>query len=327
MVLPAKTSDASTQTQTEIVLSAQEEEQAAGHPADASCCGGLKDVESQSDGAFQDLGDDQAPRSGQRGMGVHLGEIGVAAGASSHPAAAAGADARPAAAAGAAAHPTAEDAAQVDAREHARIRRREREHCCQFLGSIFMFFVFMNLMMTHLAVTHVFWLERTVIARLSDVPFGDHSLKFADVHDYDTFWEWVELALEPALVEQFDAVGNALPHNEWGYIARYNKVIGGVRFYQDRGKESACTVEEMTNFYGRCYPEETRVHDSFGLSACNTTDALAQCAAEADDDGHRRLRDAEAPPQCAAAPVSGRQRRAQRRRSLASSADDDWDAD
>ena len=246
-------------------------------------------------------------------MGVHLGEIGVAAGASSHPAAAAGADARPAAAAGAAAHPTAEDAAQVDAREHARIRRREREHCCQFLGSIFMFFVFMNLMMTHLAVTHVFWLERTVIARLSDVPFGDHSLKFADVHDYDTFWEWVELALEPALVEQFDAVGNALPHNEWGYIARYNKVIGGVRMYQDRGRNKVCKRDEMHEFYGMCYPENTQDHDDFGLPACETAADLVHCEEEAGRRGSHRRR-------------LGGGARAQRRRASVANADDDYDA-
>ena len=53
----------------------------------------------------------------------------------------------------------------------------EREHCTQFLFSIVLFFVFMLLMTTHLAVTHVFWIERTVIAQLSDKPFGEHSLK------------------------------------------------------------------------------------------------------------------------------------------------------
>ena len=116
-----------------------------------------------------------------------------------------------------------------------------------------------------------------MIARLSDVPFGDHSLKFADVHDYDTFWEWVELALEPALVEQFDAVGNALPHNEWGYIARYNKVIGGVRVYQDRGRNKVCKRDEMHEFYGMCYPENTQDHDDFGLPACETAADLVHC--------------------------------------------------
>jgi hypothetical protein len=51
--------------------------------------------------------------------------------------------------------------------------------------------------------------------------------RFHDVHDVDTFWAWVELALEPAIVDQYDAVGNALPHSEWGFVARYNKVGDG----------------------------------------------------------------------------------------------------
>ena len=235
-------------------------------------------------------------------MGVHLGEVGVVAGSASHPAKE-----------GAAKHSLQKLAEGVaaaegmDAREHARIRRREREHCCQFLGSIVMFFVFMSLMMTHLAVEHVFWLERTVIARLSDVPFGEHSQKFADVHDYKTFWEWVELALEPAIIEQFDAVGNPLPHNEWGYIARYNKVIGGVRIYQDRGKAGVCPIQSMHEFYGDCYPEDTHDHDDFGLEPCETAAELEHCEEET---AHRRR--------------LGSGARARRRR--ASVADDDFDA-
>ena len=33
------------------------------------------------------------------------------------------------------------------------------------------------------------------------------------------------------------------------------EVIGGVRFYQDRGATGACTVDGMNNFYGVCFPE------------------------------------------------------------------------
>ena len=69
-----------------------------------------------------------------------------------------------------------DDGSRTDANDSA-VQAAERAHCTQFLCSIVLFLVFMLLVTTHLAVTHVFWIERTMIAQLSDKPFGEHSLK------------------------------------------------------------------------------------------------------------------------------------------------------
>ena len=47
-----------------------------------------------------------------------------------------------------------------------------------------------------------------------------------------------------------DILNDTLPQSEWGYIAEYNRVIGGVRLFQDRGSSVPCKSEVMDKFNG-----------------------------------------------------------------------------
>lgn len=132
---------------------------------------------------------------------------------------------------------------------------------------------FLVLMALHEDVGNVFLLEHAMTIEMAERPFGPHSRHFRDVNDVPTLWEWVELGLLPTVVHHEDAAGNRLPHHEWGFLAGYNRIIGGVRFVQERSKSRECGYSSMSAYYGECQPIETDDHSSFGYPECGTFNA------------------------------------------------------
>jgi hypothetical protein len=195
----------------------------------------------------------------------------------------------------------------------------ERASCCSFALVMIFFCVFLWMMMLHESVSNVFPLERSLKHQLTEYKFGAHSHTFLDIHDSDVFWEWVELALEPALVNHEDVLGHTLPHSEWGYLAKFNKVIGGIRLLQDRGSKEACGHHRMDRIYDVCYPLSTDEHHDFGLPPCNTTahghrlDCAGVGLSDDDVDGQRRR---------LSGGDCGGARQSRRRRGLSSTTDD-----
>ena len=107
---------------------------------------------------------------------------------------------------------------------------------------------------------------------LTERKFGEHDLKFGDIKDEFQFWEWFHDGLLPILVRPFhassecqvrqtDELGTLLPTSKWGYAIAYNRVIGGIRLIQDRGRNEKCRSKggnRLKEFYkiGNCQSGE-----------------------------------------------------------------------
>ena len=66
-----------------------------------------------------------------------------------------------------------------------------------------------------------------------------------------------------------------MPHEQWGYIAEYNRVIGGLRIAQHRGETRQCHYDELNEFYGDCQPLGTTDNEDFGYPDCDDPAAVA----------------------------------------------------
>jgi hypothetical protein len=66
-----------------------------------------------------------------------------------------------------------------------------------------------------------------------------------------------------------------LPHEQWGYLAEYNRVIGGLQISQHRTEEHHCHYDELNEFYGECQPLGTTDKQDFGYPDCNDHQAVA----------------------------------------------------
>jgi hypothetical protein len=62
----------------------------------------------------------------------------------------------------------------------------------------------------------------------------------------------------------------------------YNRIIGGIRFIQERSKDKPCEYGRLHHFYGNCQPLDTTQHKSFGYPACEGN----YTAVDDDDDDH-----------------------------------------
>jgi len=88
------------------------------------------------------------------------------------------------------------------------------------------------------------------------------------VNDIDEVWHWITGAFIPTMINHKDEVGHFLPHEDWGYLADYNRIIGGIRFSQERSEEHHCHYD-LHEFYGLCQPLDTQDHHSFGYPSCD----------------------------------------------------------
>jgi len=70
-------------------------------------------------------------------------------------------------------------------------------------------------------------------------------------------------------------IGHKLPHEQWGYIAEYNRVIGGLRIAQHRGETRHCHYDELNEFYGDCHPLDSVDNEDFGYPDCDDSAAVA----------------------------------------------------
>jgi len=97
----------------------------------------------------------------------------------------------------------------------------------------------------------------------------NHSFRIQDVQDASFLWQWLEGALIPATVIQEDQLGHALPTSEWGYMAQYNRIIGGVRLIQDRSRRESCSADRGVD----CYPHDSHDFEPFGYPPCSRANA------------------------------------------------------
>mmetsp|Transcript_28856 Transcript_28856/g.48749 ORF Transcript_28856/g.48749 Transcript_28856/m.48749 type:complete len:683 (+) Transcript_28856:288-2336(+) len=146
---------------------------------------------------------------------------------------------------------------------------KQRKACLQFVEVVLFMVGFLVLMWVHEDIEQVFELENIMKIEMTK-PFGEHSVTFNDIEDVAGIWEWLDHGLLPVIVTHKDALGDLLPKSEWGFIAKYNRVIGGLRIYQERGKSEHCHYSELKDFYSHCQPFETVDKQSFGLPECSS---------------------------------------------------------
>ncbi|KAJ1454484.1 hypothetical protein M885DRAFT_618063 [Pelagophyceae sp. CCMP2097] len=130
---------------------------------------------------------------------------------------------------------------------------------------------FLVMMALHQSITEVYELEHAVRFELTEVSFGKGKV-FADIADTPMFWDWFHGAFAAVMFRQVDEFNKTTPHSEWGYLATYNRLIGGVRLVQTRSEARKCGSKLLGDFYGvGCFPVDTVDTRSFGLEACNAT--------------------------------------------------------
>jgi hypothetical protein len=90
-------------------------------------------------------------------------------------------------------------------------------------------------------------------------------------------------------VEFLEQLGNVLPQDQWGAVADYNRIVGGLRISQERSKYQSCHYTHLHEFYTTCHPIHTSDKDPFGSPECNdaTTVSLLNSRSEFGDDTYQ----------------------------------------
>jgi hypothetical protein len=101
-----------------------------------------------------------------------------------------------------------------------------------------------------------------------------NNVKFSTISNIKDYWTWIEGALiSKAFIQNNPSTGAPLPKGDWGFMSRYNKIIGsGIEVSQVRSIKEACANPELKDAYGHeCKPEFKPSTKSFGLPICNAT--------------------------------------------------------
>eukprot|EP00928_Gymnodinium_smaydae_P100431 TRINITY_DN984_c0_g1_i1.p1 TRINITY_DN984_c0_g1~~TRINITY_DN984_c0_g1_i1.p1 ORF type:complete len:619 (+),score=62.44 TRINITY_DN984_c0_g1_i1:81-1937(+) len=139
-----------------------------------------------------------------------------------------------------------------------------RRGCCECLLLAIYMFLFLHLTIVHTSIANVSMMARTMKVQLLEHQFGNHSYTVNSIKEQVRFWQWLEEAVLPVVAVQEDVLGHTLPREDWGYVADYNKIVGGIRLIQERSQYYACSYSHS----GKCYPEETVSLAPFGYPSC-----------------------------------------------------------
>ncbi|POM64711.1 Hypothetical protein PHPALM_19723, partial [Phytophthora palmivora] len=91
----------------------------------------------------------------------------------------------------------------------------------------------------------------------------DSPLKFSNIVAIPDILNWLNNTFVPAVFVTEDPFNEPLPENEWGRIAMYNQVLGGVSFEVTQMHQHECkTAQFLRSLYGKCYDsEDTTIYD------------------------------------------------------------------
>ncbi|GMF11752.1 unnamed protein product [Phytophthora lilii] len=107
----------------------------------------------------------------------------------------------------------------------------------------------------------------------SDTVIEDSPVKFLNIETIPDVLDWLNNTLVPAVFVTEDSYNEPLPKSEWGRVAMFNQVLGGVSFEVTRMEKRDCKTEAfLRNLYGSCYdPDYTSVYD-FAIPYNQTVD-------------------------------------------------------
>ncbi|RLN98548.1 hypothetical protein BBJ28_00021149, partial [Nothophytophthora sp. Chile5] len=151
----------------------------------------------------------------------------------------------------------------------------------KILIAMFSFSVFVAAMFLHIPTTNMYYQSYGVSSALatsgSDTITTDSSVKFFNIQTIPDVFDWLDNTFVPEVFVTEDYNGNALPAEEWGRVALFNKVLGAVSFQVTSMQPETCdTPDFLDSLYSSCYDSGTTSTEELLISFdTNASDASA----------------------------------------------------
>jgi len=152
------------------------------------------------------------------------------------------------------------------------LKDRQRAACVQIPITILFFLILLFLISMHDLTHEKFSTEAGLSSEL--LATKSNGVKFSTISSIKDYWTWIEgVLISKAFIQNNPSTGDPLPKGDWGFMSRYNKIIGsGIEISQMRSIKEPCANEQLSNAYGHeCKPELKPSAKSYGLQICNAT--------------------------------------------------------
>lgn len=146
----------------------------------------------------------------------------------------------------------------------------QRAACSQVPVTIAFFFILLILIAAHDMTSNKFATETGIAHTI--VNNKASGVQFSTISSIKDYWTWIEGVLLSQVFIQHDlSTGDALSKSDWGYMSRYNKMIGhGVEIAQARSITEPCKTPQLKHVYGHDCKPVTRLSDKqFGVPPCD----------------------------------------------------------
>ncbi|GMF43173.1 unnamed protein product [Phytophthora fragariaefolia] len=124
--------------------------------------------------------------------------------------------------------------------------------------ALFSFAIFIAAAFVHVPTRTMYTQSHAVLSALAasggDTVTDDSPVKFLNIETIPDILDWINDTLVPQVFVTEDAFGESLPETEWGRVATFNQVLGGVSFDVKRMIKRDCKTEAfLRGLYGSCY--------------------------------------------------------------------------
>ena len=166
--------------------------------------------------------------------------------------------------------------------DHVETVHRSKRLSARLPLVVLLFISYLTMMETHFDVYAIHQLEMALEAAYIYKKVPATNMKFMEIHTVSEFWDWMEGVFIPSsFAAQTDPLGVTTDPESWGRIARYSKIIGGIRIEQKRLKPGPCKIHDLDDFYGNvCHPVGPTIEIDdrpFGVALCNTNSSSNEC--------------------------------------------------
>lgn len=152
------------------------------------------------------------------------------------------------------------------------LKDEQRAACGQIPLTIAFFLMLLLLVSMHDLTDVKYDTESGLSSELLAAKTG--GVKFSTISNVKDYWDWVEgVLVERAFIQ------DSLPKKDWGFMSRYNKVIGrGIEIAQARSVKESCSIKKLKDAYGHeCKPFGKLSSESFGLPVCDPKNISSAC--------------------------------------------------
>ncbi|KAH7478934.1 Polycystin-2 [Phytophthora ramorum] len=133
------------------------------------------------------------------------------------------------------------------------------------------FIIFVAAMFLHIPTTNMYHQHYGVFSALAtsggDAITDESPVKFYNIATIPDIFDWLNDTFVPQVFVTTDYNGAALPGNQWGRIATFNKVLGAVHFEVTYMESGDCdTPEFLADMYSTCYDSSRTTTDDLLIS-------------------------------------------------------------